>query len=195
MRQKEAVLILIVLAIASGALYYFLFFTTYTVNRDQTQEQNMLRREEMVRARHDRDSYAYMLNRLAVVEEEWLVATADIPLFFDDIDVLARIQGIVYPYTRQVAISIGSTEERADTLLSTVVQINFISSYGGFLSILDGLAEEDIDNRIINYDISVLERLAHPIENTTISVVLHVEYISQAIEVEDYNEEGDDAVS
>jgi len=179
MKQGHILLGIIVVSIAVGVLYYFLFFTPYAATRDILREEN-----EVLRIEHD---FAQQLAldfhnaqvMLANIEESWAEATADLPMRFDDIDVLNRIQTIIYPYTQQLSVIINPTEQRFDTLWSTVLQVHFISNYSGFLSVLDGLASDDIDNRIINYNINIIERPLSTNDSIILEIILYIEYISQ----------------
>jgi len=98
-----------------------------------------------------------MTEQYNVLSAQWEVKAANLPHIFDDTAALRHIQSVIYPHTEQVTLGFGLSQRReGDLLYSTVVNLNFKTSYWQFLSILYNLVEhENLGNRVVNYTLSI----------------------------------------
>jgi hypothetical protein len=172
------------LALLVAALWFWLYLrpmqnNIYNLQNNIAERQARISQAEML-AMVRSNNHANLVYQLEVRGAEWEVASADLPQTFRDTDVLRHIQRNIYPHATSVDIRFNESERRPyDELYSTIIDLEFETSYWQFLSILYHLTEEEaLGNRIVTYRINVTPMPADDFLENVIGVA---EYIPEHI--------------
>ncbi|MCL2576694.1 MAG: hypothetical protein FWE27_01400 [Defluviitaleaceae bacterium] len=148
------------LAVLIGALWYWLYLRPHIAKMEDWQIRIDERTEQLATDERDaqnrRAIYAHMTSYYQELSVRWEIAAAALPDVFDDTKVLRHIQEVIYPHTEEIQLSFGLSEQReGDLLYSTIVNLEFETSYWQFLSILHNLVQGDLGNRVVVYKLEV----------------------------------------
>ncbi|MCL1843195.1 MAG: hypothetical protein FWF79_05235 [Defluviitaleaceae bacterium] len=157
---KELFIILFFVAVLGGVVYFLVYFRPARdrienmENRIATREAQITSDENAARARNAQ--YEIVSTEHVRLREQWEFEAADLPYVFSDTQVLRHIQDVIYPHTRAVQLGFDVSVERpGDELWSTIISLDFETSYWQFLSILYNIVQGYLGNRVVSYSFSV----------------------------------------
>jgi hypothetical protein len=160
-KTREVFIIIGGIAVLAAALWFWLYLRPSNARVYELRNDIAARRIRLDTTRRDAENrverYAIMNARFEELSRQWEIAAADLPDYFDDLEVLRHLQRVIYPHTETIQLNFGlSTRREADLLYSTIVNLEFTTSYWQFLTVLYQLIEEEaLGNRVINYTIDV----------------------------------------
>jgi len=152
--RREIVLIIILLFMISGTGYFMLFFIPVSQELATLRTGVESRTMEIAEAQTRTVHYAVFSNVRDERAVEWEDAMIGVPDFFDDADILRRIQRIIYPHTWQIETAFSNSEESGGGLWVSRVDISFTANRDGLTEILQDFKDDDLDKRLINYTIN-----------------------------------------
>jgi len=107
---------------------------------------------------------------------EWESRIDTLPENFDDADILRRIQRIAEPYSQGLQVSFSEPYE--GVVCTTIASIHFISDYTGLMTVLNGFAQDNTVNRIVQYTLDGSSGTG--IRNGLLNITLQVEYLTRS---------------
>jgi hypothetical protein len=178
---KQVFVILFFVGVLGAALYFWAYYQPASRRMDALRTRIEVKTEQLAadeRAARDRELvYASITEEYVELVAQWDIEAQTLPEEFNDTRALRHIHRVVYPHTDKIELEFGISEEReGDELWSTTVELSFETSYWQFLSILYNLVQDDLGNRIVNYEFTVrplVEGRAQFIERLT-SILDHV---------------------
>jgi hypothetical protein len=163
-KAREVFVIMGAVSLLVAALWFFVYLRP-SMNRAAAmrvliEERDAELDNRQAQAEYRRREHNRLTEHFAALSARWAQAAAALPFYFDDTAVLRHIQSVIYPHTEQLELEFSMSELReGDQLYSTVVSLEFRTSYWQLLAILYNLVERDDDmnlgNRVVNYDLVV----------------------------------------
>jgi hypothetical protein len=159
-KTRELFMIMAGITLLVAAIWFWAYFRPSSNRvaqiRIDTEERENELNATMEAARVRRRIHEELTERHRVLSAEWREKAANLPQRFDDRAVLRHIQYVIYPHTEEIELSFDVSERREyDLLYSTVVTLEFETSYWQFLAILHNLIQGDLGNRVVNYTLEV----------------------------------------
>jgi hypothetical protein len=172
-KAKELFIIMGGVTILVAALWFWLYLRPSNARVEDWRERTVERDARLdlteLEANARATNFARMTAHFADLNARWEQAAAALPFYFDDTAVLRHIQSVIYPHVVEteegdgtIDLTFGLSRQReGDLLYSTIVTLNFTTTYWQFLSILYNLVEREDDmnlgNRVVNYSLTVSE--------------------------------------
>jgi DNA-directed RNA polymerase subunit F len=166
------------LTVLIAAIWFWAYFRPARNRMADLRTETAEREERLAteqREAEERERIARLLRAdRAELTEEWdQVQREDLPSDFSPRDVLRHIEDVIYPHTRFIEVEFNASELREDDeLYSTIVTIEFETTYWQLLTILHNLVQGGLGNRVVTYEIDVF-----PMDESELRDILeHREY-------------------
>jgi hypothetical protein len=174
--KRETVLIIILMTLLTVLGYYVLYLAP-ALERIAITSDLLIEKENEVAAAQLRElQYVQLELKRAELIPDLERYTQEIPLSFDDADILYRLQDIFYDFTKEINISFSeNTALSNETAVHTVV-LQFSVTQDDLIKILQRFSDENIYNRIVNYSLARADGFGSqgPLQR----VVMHVDYLT-----------------
>ena len=180
--KREVFLLIFLMALVAGIAYRFFFWShiSYRINNlnDSIVQINI----DISAAESHSVIHAGMIDSLEALEVLWEEYYDTLPIFFDQADVLNRMQVLMYPVADELSIGFVSSTELQGGLWLNTVSLDFnVGTSGNIMHVLYALAQENIDNRVISYSLVATEfgQGAEWLQSSW-DVVLNVDFLSMS---------------
>lgn len=150
-REKNMIYALIVIALVAGTYFFFtLWFTPQNAKAEELRAELPKKETELKETEERYYKYLSLTQQSSSLSVQWEELFANLPAYFDDLDIVSRINIIFLPYARDVkAINFPGTGKNQVATTVYSINLNFISSYDTLQYILDLFQKETLYNRIV----------------------------------------------
>ncbi len=180
--KREIIALIFLLTLITGMAYFFLFLSPKLTEIENTRSSISSLESQIVQAKIIEDQYNTLITDRDDLVAQWENYENAIPLTFDDSEVLRLLQRVIYPHTEEVNVGFQGYSAAASATVDSPVQIhsislNFSIPYDSLDDLWQAFADETLENRIINYNLSRYEN--QETSDIEYNVSLTVDFLTQ----------------
>lgn len=174
--RREVFMLSFLMVLIVGGGYFTMFLMPINDEISTLRMDLMGRQSEIGDASNRTIQYQFLSNRLNELQQEWEEVMDGVPMYFDDADILRRLQRLVYHYVSNLSITITTSPPRQQGEMGVNgVQLRFSSDIMGLEALLHDIWLDYSETRIIEYSITAVGGDG---QDGQLNVIMYLEFLT-----------------